>query len=194
MLDGARQKMAEKMMSQVQPSETPVAQAIVATLTEYESRQVSALVELTDAADVDVELEYDRERRAQTLLSLADAVADRNVRGWWFDAIAPQVMDEPQRAEQYVGLDADEYREQLREWYQLHHENGSVEAPLDEATPGEIGKVADRHVRAVFDLSLREFLAIVVNWDRGEQIQPVLGGPIERNNAAIRQVADEVEG
>ncbi|MCU4716870.1 hypothetical protein [Halapricum hydrolyticum] len=192
-LNGARQKMAEKAMSQVTPSETAVAQAVVGTLTGYEMQQTQALVELNDAADVDVDLEYDRERRAQTLLSLADAVADRDVRGWWFRTIGPELMDQPEKAQQYVGLDADEYRETLEDWYRQYYERGVVDTSLDEADRERIGWIAENHVQTVFDLSLREFLELVVNWDRGEQIQPVLGGPIERNNAVIRQVAEEID-
>lgn len=193
MLGGAKQKMAERMMSQITPSETPIARAAVGTLTEYEARQTTALVELIEAADVDAQLEYDRERRAQMLLGLIDAIADRRVQEWWFDVVGPQVMDNPDKARQYAGLDAEGWREQIREWYSLHYEAGTISTPIDEATPGEIGDVAARHVRDVYGLSLPDFVATVVNWHRGEQIQPILAGPIERNNQVIRNVADGID-
>jgi hypothetical protein len=193
MLDGAKQKMAERMMSQVTPSETPIARAAIQTLTGYEARQTSALIKLVDAADVDVELEYDREHRAQLLLGLIDAIADRRVQEWWFDVVGPQVMDNPEKARQYAGLDAHEWYDQIREWHNRYHEKGVVEEPVGAADPAEIGETAAKHIRVTFGISLREFVATVVNWDRGEQIQPILGGPIERNNQLIREVADEID-
>jgi len=193
MLDGAKQKMAERMMSQVTPSETPIAQAAIGTLTEFEARQTSALVELVDAADLDIELRFDREQRAQLLLGLVDAIAERRVTEWWFEAVGPEVLEQPERARQYVGVGADEWHDQLRRWYQSYDDAGVVEKPIEEVSPGRIGEVADRHVRETFGLSLPEFVATVVNWSRGEQIQPFLGGPIERNNQVIREVAEEID-
>jgi hypothetical protein len=193
MLDGAKQKMAERMMSQVTPSETPIAQAAIGTLTEFEARQTSALVELVDAADLDIELRFDREQRAQFLLGLVDAIAERRVTEWWFEAVGPEVLEQPALARQYIGVERDEWHDQLRRWYQSYHDAGLVEKPIEEVSPGRIGEVADRHVRETFGLSLPEFVATVVNWSRGEQIQPILGGPIERNNQVIREVAEEID-
>lgn len=191
-LSGMQEKMAERMMSQVTPSETPVAQALVHTLTAYERRQVDALRALVDAADMDVDVDYNRDHRAQLLLGLADAVADRRVEDWWFQTIGPQVLDNPDQARQYVGLDGEEWHDQIRSWHNQYHNAGVVEEPVGAADPAEIGETADRHIRSTFGVSLREFVDVVINWDRGQQIQPILGGPIDRNNAVIEQVAEEI--
>lgn len=192
-LSGMQEKMAERMMSQITPSETPVAQALVHSLTAYESRQVDALRTLVDAADLNVDIDYQRDHRAQMLLGLADAVADRRVEDWWFRSIGPQVMDNPEKARQYVGLGGDEWHDQIRAWHNQYHDAGVVEEPVGAADPAEIGRTADRHVRSTFGIDLRTFVDTVVNWSRGEQIQPILGGPIDRNNAVIEQVAEEIE-
>jgi hypothetical protein len=193
MLDGMQQRMAEKMLSQMTPSETQVAQALVKSLTEYEARQLNALAQLTEAADVDVDLRYDRERREQMLLSLADAIASRSVQDWWFDVVGPQVMDNADTAQKYVGLSGSEWYDQIRAWHNQYHEKGIVEEPVGAADPETIGETAAKHVEAQFGISLREFVATIINWNRGEQIQPILAGPIQRNNAVIVQVAEEID-
>lgn len=192
-LEAGKEKMAKRMMSQITPSETPVVQAVANAISTVEHRQAAALDYALGIADIDGQLQHDPQERQRTVLSLADAVAEQRVQSWWFEEIGPHILDQPERAQGYVGLSSDEWHDQLRRWYQRYHDAGVVEKPLTDADPAEIGEVADRHIRETFGVSLREFVATVVTWSKGEQLQDVLFGPIQRNTSLVYRLAEEIE-
>lgn len=192
-LDRGKEAMAKKMMGQITPSETPLAQAAAHSLTTVEHRLAEAIDSAHETAGTGEQLQHDPEERMNSLLSLADAVADQRVQQWWFENVGAYVLDQPDRAQGYVGLSGQEWREQLRRWYDQYHEAGVVDTPLGEATPAEIGDVADRHIRETFGVSLREFVAMVVNWDRGEQLEAVMIGPIQQFSTQVRRLEEEIE-
>ena len=194
MLGGAKEAMAERLAGQITPSETPIGQALANTIATIEANQAAALNRALDAADRDdVQVGQDPEDRRAQLLDLADAIADSRREEWWWENVAPELMAQPDQARQYVGMDADEYREQLDDWYQAYAEAGIVDEPLEEAPRARIGEIADRHVRDQFGIRLREFVATVVNWSPGKAYQRVLAGPIGQHTQAIHLLADEIE-
>jgi len=194
MLDGAKEAMAQRMASQITPSETPIAQALANTIATIEANQGAALNRALDAADRDdVDVDHDPAARRAQLLDLADAIADGRREEWWWSNVAPQLMDQPEKARQYVGLGPDEYRETLEDWYQQYYEADVVDVPLDEADRARIGWAAENHVQTKYGISLKEFVASVVNWSPGRAYQQVLAGPIGRNTQAIHLLADEIE-
>jgi len=93
----------------------------------------------------------------------------------------------------YVGLSPDEYREQLRAWYRKYYELDVVDESLERADPEDIGHIAALHCEKVFDLSVAEFVAGVVNWDRRAALRSLLAGNIESHTAVILELADEIE-
>lgn len=192
-LNGMQEKVVEQVMSQVTPSQAPQVQSAVQTVTRHESQQVAAVSKLADAADVEAVIHYDRDHRARLLLSLLDAAASQQLTDWWFDVVGSQIMTKHEKAKQYVGLDAEEWRQQIRKWYSMHYDAGTISTPIEEASPGEIGDVAARHIQDCYGLSLREFVALVVCWDRSDQIEPILAGPMDRNTQVIRDVADAID-
>lgn len=192
-LDRGKEAMAKRMMSGITPSETQLAQAAAHSLTTVEHRLAEAIDSAHETAGTGEQLQHDPEERMNSLLSLADAVADQRVQQWWFDQVGAYVLDDPERAQSYVGMDGDEWREQLRRWYRQYRTAGVVDTPLADADPAEIGDVADRHIRETFGVSLREFVAMVVNWDRGEQLEGVMVGPIQQFTAQVHQLEREIE-
>lgn len=193
MLDGMQQRMAERVMGSVTPSETAVGQAAVAELVSAELRMAEAVDSLLDACDdVDETIAYSAEARQKRLLSLADAVAEQDVENWWWDHVAPEVLDSPEQARQYVGVGGSEWHDQIREWHNQYHDAGVVEEPVGAADPADIGETAAKHVRTQFGISLREFLAGVVNWDRS-QMRVALRGPVDDQARMIEQVATELD-
>jgi len=192
-LDRGKEAMAKRMMSGLTPSETPIAQAIATSLTTVEHRLAAAIDSAHQTAGTGERVRHDPDERADSLLSLADAVANQQVQTWWFENVGAHLLDNHERAQGYVGLSGDEWRDQLRRWYQQYHEAGVVDTPLHEADPTQIGEVADRHIRETFGISLREFVAAVVNWSRGEQLQGVMFGPIQQYTAQVRRLEEEIE-
>jgi len=194
MLGAAKGKMAERMMGQITPSELPIAQALADSVVGVENEQAQAVQRLIDATGLDVAHGHDPAARREALLNVANAVASDDFRGWWFENVAPDFLDNAGHAEKYAQLECEEWADQLRDWYQLYHERGVVDEPLaDLDDPGRIAWVADRHVRAKFDVSLQEFVAIVVTWDKGEQAQQLLAGPLRRHTQIIHEAAEAVE-
>jgi len=192
-LDRGKEAMAKRMMSGITPSETQLAQAAAHSLTTVEHRLAAAIDSAHETAGTGEQLGHDPEERMTSLLSLADAVADQRVEEWWFENVGAFVLDQPDRAKGYVGLSAEEWHDQLRRWYEQYHEAGVVETPPGDADPARIGEVADRHIRETFGLGLRDFVAMVVNWDRGEQLEGVMVGPIQQFTAQVRQLEREIE-
>lgn len=188
-LGGMEEKVVEKMMSKMTPSETPLFRALVDVVTTHELQQAQAIQRGLEAADTDVELRYSPQDRSQQLLDVADAVTDRRFKEWWFQ----ELVEKPDVAENYVGLDGDEWHEQLRSWYITYYDAGLVEEPVDQASPGRIGEVADRHIRETFGISLQEFVGLVVNWDRSRVMDQVLSSQTRYHTQLIHRLAEEIE-
>jgi len=192
-LETAKRKATEKAIGG-KPSESQVGQALGDAVVGVEHEQAEAVQHLIEATGLDAEHHHNPKERKERLLSLADAVAEGDVRGWWFEEIAPHYLDNPEQAEQYAGLSADEWHDQLREWYRLYHEHGHVQPALEDLeTPGKIAEVADRETRNTFGIPLDEFVALVVTWDRGECVQQVLGGVFLRHAQLVEAGAQEVD-
>lgn len=192
-LGNAKSAMAERMMGQITPSETPIGQALANAVAGIEHEQAKAIQEAIEAGDLDVQHGHDMGARRETLLEIADAVAENGFEDWWWTNVAPEILDKPEKARQYVGINGDEWRNLLERWYTAYHANGVVDAPLDEADPGRLAWVADRHIRETFGVNLREFVALVVNWSRGEQMQRALAGQFQSHTQIIHRLADELE-
>lgn len=189
----AKEAAAERMMVKITPSETPIGQALADSLVTVEHRQAVAIQRAIDASGLDIDHGHDFQQRRQAILDVADAVASQDFEGWWWETVAPEILNQPERAREYVGYDGQQWREQLEQWYASYHANGIVEEPLEEAHPGRLAWVADRHCRSTFGVSLREFVALVVNWSRGEQARRVLAGPMMQHTGIIHRLADELE-
>lgn len=192
-LGNAKSAMAERMMGQITPSETPIGQALADSLAGVEHQQAAAVQRAIEAGGLDVDHGHDYQQRRQAILDVADAVAQQDFEGWWWSEVAPEILENPEKARQYVGLTGDEWRDQLREWYGSYHAAGVVEEPLEDAEPGRLAWVADRHCQTTFGVSLREFVALVINWSRGEQARRVLAGPFLQHTSIIHRMADELE-
>lgn len=192
-LETAKRKATEKAIGG-KPSESQVGQALGDAVVGVEHEQAQAVQHLIEACKLDVQHDHDPAARKEMLLSLADAISEGRVREWWFEEIGPHYLDNPERAEQYAGLSADEWHDQLRDWYRLYHEHGYVEPALDDLeTRGKIAEVADRETRNTFGVPLDEFVALVVTWDRGERVQQILGGVFLRHAQLIEASAQEVD-
>jgi hypothetical protein len=172
-LDRAKQQMMRRAMQQVTPSETPVAQALANVIANIEARQMAAVTRLAEAADVDEAAvgHLDAGAREEQLLDLADALADDRLEDWWLDEVAADHLDDPEKAANYLGMDRDEWADQIATW----GENYRQAAP-DHVEGMTDGQIADLHVRETFDVPLREFAKEVVDWSRGEAVEDVLAG------------------
>jgi len=189
----AKESMAKRMMNKITLSEHPIGQALADSLVGVEHQQAIAVQRAIEAGGLDIDHGHDYQQRRQAILNMADAVTSDDFEGWWWETVAPEILDQPDRARQYVGYDGEQWREQLRDWYGSYHAAGVVEETLEDAEPGRLSWVADRHCQTTFGVSLRDFVALVINWNRGEQARRVLAGPMMQHSHIIHQLADELE-
>jgi len=191
MLEGAKQRMMQKAMENVTPSETAVAQALAHVIAGLEHEQAQAMQRLVNAAEMDGDVHHDAEAREQQLLDLADAVAQDGLPEYYLAEVLD--VDDPERALNH--LDSDDWGQQKRAWYQQYRERGIVEGPaVDDATQDDIDHAAVLHVQEVFGVALAQFEQHVVRWDRGEAMQQLLAGPLVGHTELIDTVAREIEG
>jgi len=191
-LDRAKDVVGAKAI-EITPSETPIGQAFVDVLTQIEANHAAELNRAFSVTDSDISVPYDQSHRREQLLGLIDAVADHEVDDWWWSEVAPELFDDPENARSYVGLDNDEWHEQLREWYRSYYDAGVVDEPLEDANRAAIGRVADRHVRSTFGVSLDEFVADVVNWSEVEAGQRVAVGNLQQQTKLIDFLVVEIQ-
>lgn len=192
-LGGAKEQMLRRFMAQITPSEHPIGQSLAEAVATFEHRQAAAVVELIEAADLDVEHAHNAEDRKDTLLSLADALLEDDLKAWWFDEIGSQHLEEADHARSYASLEEDEWSEVKRDWYQRYHEAGVVDVPLEDVDEERVEEISERHVEDRFGVSLSEFEDIVIRWDKGRVTEQLLGGVFDRHTRIIQLAAEEIE-
>ena len=185
--------MMQKLMEQSDIETTP-APAVARQVAEREKRMAETLDRLADATGAEIEpVAVDVEQRTALLLEAAEAIMSQSFGAWWWEVIGPEVLDRPDLATEYAGLSPDEWHETVRGWYQNLYESDRVDQPVEEASREEIGRWADKYVRSLFGLSLREFVAVVVNWSPQRAVQDVLAGPSDEMMRQFDQVAEDVD-
>jgi len=177
-------------MGVVTPSELPPVRAAATVAATKEHEQAEALNYALRQAGWDRRLNHDADYRESVLLGAVDAVTDQRLAPWYFAHIAG--LEDPEQATEYAGLDGEAWRDQLREWYRAAFERGLVETPPEEAAPTEIGQAAARTVESRFGVSLAEFVAHVVTFDRAEVMEQVMAGPTDAHTAVIRDLGDQI--
>jgi hypothetical protein len=190
MLDRAKQQMMRRALREVTPSETPVATALANVIATLESRQMQAVTRLAEAAGVEEAAvgHLDTDARQEQLLDLADALADDRLEEWWLDEVAGDHLDRPDRAADYVGMDREEWADQIATWGENYRE--AVPDRVEGMTDAQI---ADLHVRETFGVPLREFSKEVVGWSKGRVVEDVFSGHLSSTTASIHRVATELE-
>lgn len=188
----AQQKEAVAELRQLadDPAEHPTAQALVDIIVELEFSQLRGVEELHDALDIDaLDVQKGRDDRREQLLAVIEAVAPGgpDLETMWFEEVAGEHVDNPERAQSYAGLDEDEWTEQIESWadtWRGHLDNA------DAMTDRELAAV---HVDRRFGVSLEEFEANVVEFDRGEALETLLASNFEAVEHGIQTAAREAQ-
>lgn len=181
-LDGAKQKMVERAIANVTPSETDQGQAAAEIVAGIESEVASSVDRLLDAVDADDSVDVDHEERKADVLDVFDSVADGDLaeRTCRRHGIDPD-------AARYATADGDEWERQKEEWAERHREAGTASA--DES----VDEIADRHCRAVFDSSAATIERVLVDRSTGDRLTDELVTPTLELAEVVDRVADELE-
>ncbi|WP_336001445.1 hypothetical protein [Halorientalis halophila] len=184
----------DRLLSQFTPSQIPHVQhgSRVAAVLEHE--QANALNRALDAAGMGEEqIRHDWQQRQAMLLQVADAVSNQQFRAWWFENVAPRIVENPEDAQALAGLDGDEWRETLEAWHASAYGRGLVETPPSEAGPRDLAQTAANVAENRFGVPLRVLVARVVAWDQAAETRQLLAGNIDHHTHLIRRLADHIE-
>ena len=193
MFEGIKQQ--KEVIDQLQqlkddPTEHPAAQALVDIIVELEYSQLEAVEELHAALDVDaLDVQKDRDDRREQLLTVIDAVSPggRDLETMWFEDVASEHVENPERAQSYAGLSEEEWTEQIGKWADVWRGH------LDGAAAMTDRELAAVHVERRFGVDLEEFEANVVEYSRGEALETLLASNFEAVEHGIRTATSEVQ-
>lgn len=155
-------------------------------------KQEVALVErvarLESALDIDHIQEVPQiEERKETLRGVIEAMMEDDVAGWWFEEVVAPQIDNPDDAEELVGLTAQEWGETCDKWVRSYRMNGS------DLSRSEI--VAD-YVDRQFGVPVDVFVSQVVVWDdrtQQQRLQEVMTANFGAAEHGIDLALEEVE-
>ncbi|WP_435119106.1 hypothetical protein [Halolamina sp. C58] len=119
----------------------------------------------------------DVERRKEAIQDILKAIATDSVRDVWTEQYLPVLVDNPEKAENHVGKDAETWEAQIEAWAEAWRENGAE---------GSDRELAEIHVREVFGVDLDTFETRVVEFDSSEEAERLFAS----NFRAVRDVLD----
>lgn len=88
------------------------------------------------------------EERQAALKRLIEALVTDSVDEVWIEQVAPALLDDPDKAESYLGMAIDEWRNQIERWAGFYRENGAN---------GDDRALAEHHVERTFGVDLETF-------------------------------------
>ncbi len=189
-MKGIKQRLMKQMAD---PAENEQFRALAGAFVTLELDQRRRLQELAEQLDEDLEdlgiatLEDEGERIDELLAGITARMND-DPWGMWVEHLAPEDLENADRAAQYAGLEEDEWQGEIEDWAQRYRD-----AP-DHDTEGLTDRdLAAAHVYQVFGLSLKEFEREVVDWRPGQAYEEAFAGAFKKHNEAIAQLAESVE-
>ncbi|WP_418283903.1 hypothetical protein [Halorubrum sp. DTA46] len=182
--------MQEKALKQMMQKEIT---AYAATLAAMERDQREAMRTLAEAADADPDaLDLDEppedEERVSQLVDAIVAQQTGDLWGLYLDHVAPEELENADRAKEFVDHDADAWANQIQWWAAKYRDRAG-----DSVADRSDRDLADVYTRETFGLGLDEFEAEVVDRDPARLLQSLVAGPIETHTEAIRSLADQEE-
>lgn len=181
-----QKQLAQRMMQQVDLSDTNVVKALVIGLSQIERAQAEALRECAHthefAEHINLQIP-DPDARQEFLLDAIEAMQDGEIMEWWLSNATPvhNVSD----ASAYVGLNEDEWINQQQQWAGKYAE----EAP--EWTDGrERRDIVSEHCIVQFGVGIDDFEDQVIDLTRETVIRKLLAGNLESIERQLRQAAN----
>lgn len=181
MIGDAKKRMVRRVLSNVTPSQTDQGKAAAEILSGWEAEADSAVRHLRGALDLPTDEPLDERERKDELLAAADAAAAGEFGRWLLDNSG---IENPDRAAAYLGMDADEWDDQLDEWADHYRDAGAT---------GSTEDLADAHVREVFGIGLDTFESTVVEWDKQAEIQSFAIEPLRSRFREIEDLAERLD-
>lgn len=154
---------------------------IIASL---ETDLLDEVAALQDALDVEhIETVPDADKRADSLKSLAASRIRGDMGGFYVGELLDH-LDNPERAESYLGIEQDEWQSQIETWAQSYREQG-----ISDYSDREL---ADHHIRDIWGVTIDQFEEQVVNWNESQVMRRVLAGNLQTAREGIARCREEV--
>jgi hypothetical protein len=118
--------------------------------------------------------------RQEVLKALIGALANNDMPDVWISQVAPVLLDNHERAEQYIDMDGDEWENQIARWADGYRSAGAT---------GSDRALAEAHVSDTFGVDLDTFENRVVNFDRGQEAERMFAGNFRTVHESIRKAA-----
>lgn len=180
MMGGAREKVIKRFMDD--SNALHHVSSIVAGLEEELLAVVADIQEARDMEPVDVP---DQAERSDVLQDLVRANFSGNLSEWYVEAVLPEHVDNADKAAGYLGLDDQDWDEQMDAW--------ATQYGLESNEDYTSRDVARHHVDKMFGVSLEEFESNVVDWNPGQCLQAGLAGNMSSAIDALREVRDDLQ-
>lgn len=182
-----KQQLMDKLAESLE--DNPDVKAVTGAFAELEREQREAIREHLEALGIEddrlPELPDHEERTGQMMDALA--VRLQSHRGPWdlyADNFAPEAL-ETDLAEQYAGLEADEWADVREGWVAAYRDRGVADTFTDE-------ELVEHYVRDTFGVDLETFEAEVVGFDAGEAFETCIAGPFQTNTMALEEATEIV--
>lgn len=181
-----QKQLAQRMMQQVDLSDTNVVQALVIGLSQIEHAQAQALRECAHTHDftehIDIQIP-DPDARQEFLIDAISAIQDGDIIEWWIDNATP--VDNATTAQEYAGLSESEWNQQQSDWYSEYE----AKAP-EFAETKDKREVSNHHIISQFGVEIGDFEDFVVAVGREDIIRKLLAGNLESIERQLRQAAN----
>lgn len=153
-------------------------------IAEAEHELLTAARRLEDAQGLDV-LTGDPapvDARQAALKNLLKALVGDSFGETWMEEVGSELLDEPDRAAQYLGTDGDEWDAQVARWAEFYRDAGAT---------GDDRALAEHHVRETFGVDLDTFERRVVEFDKGAEAERLFAGNFRAVVAVIDAAAEQ---
>lgn len=166
-------------------------QHMALVLAETDRAQTEAINRLAEAADVpEAKLTpVDKEERHDEILALVQALApgDGSPAEWYARHRLDHLDGDSDRLTPYVGMDTEEWSNQIGAWAGAYREGGDYGDTADR-------DLAHHHVRSTFGVSLAWFEDNVVKMTTSDILRESTVGRLTAVEESIRTAADAIEG
>lgn len=180
MMGGAQQRLIKRAVENY-----GAADAMAEIIAGFEMELLEEIALLHEELDVEyLETLPDEEQRKEALTDLATSKLAGDGEGWYVEYSLQEHLEDAEDAKAYLGLDEDDWTEQVETWADLYRDRGAE---------GGDRELAALHVERKFDVSLEEFEARVVGWDEAEMLEQQIAGNFQVARDAVRAAREELQ-
>lgn len=129
------------------------------------------------------------EDRKDELLEAADSILTKDFEEWWWETRAPRMMENAETAHEFVGLSKRAWANSIENWANLYR-TGDNPDWVEHMTDAQL---AHQYAKDTFGLTLKEFAAIVVEWEWGPHVRQLLFENFNQETVALHEIASWLE-